>query len=257
MTNRLALLRDGRHIGVTGLGDPSGARLVLMCHPSPGAGGFDPDPPATATAGIRVITLDRPGYGASDAPPETDEPLDAWLDDLDEYLQSIENTARSIADTEFGPIGVVGWGVGAVYATGLAARHPELIDRLALIEPTGATRARRRAAASEEPIDARLEDPSALDDYLGASDRMERMLDAVGEAADGMQLDARVLAQPHWTDALSGVEARTVIMSSVDSDGSWYGRRMRGARAFGEWADPATTIVAAWKTVLRFLTAER
>jgi pimeloyl-ACP methyl ester carboxylesterase len=66
MAHHLVELRDGRRAGVTGLGDPMGTRLVIMCHPSPGSGGFDPDPPATSTAGIRMIGLDRAGYGASD-----------------------------------------------------------------------------------------------------------------------------------------------------------------------------------------------
>ena len=68
MTHHIVELRDGRHVGVTGLGDPEADRLVLMCHPSPGAGGFDPDPPATSTAGVRIITLDRPGYGSLKQP---------------------------------------------------------------------------------------------------------------------------------------------------------------------------------------------
>jgi len=137
MAHHLFELPDGRHAGVTGLGDPRGRRLVVMCHPSPGAGAFDPDPPATSTTGVRIITLDRPGYGASDPLPDEADPLGAWLDDVDEYLQTVENIAKSIAGTDFGAVGVIGWGVGAVYATALAARRPGLVNRLALIEPTG------------------------------------------------------------------------------------------------------------------------
>lgn len=257
MTHHLAELRDGRHIGITGLGDPDAERLVLLCHPTPGAGGFDPDPPATSTAGIRMITLDRPGYGSSDVSPDAPTPLDAWLNDLDEYLQSIEQMARTIADTDFGPIGVVGWGVGAVYATGLAARHPELVTRLALVEPTAPTRDRLRAAESDESIDSRLEDPEALDPYLGAADRMGFMLDSARNGEGGMALDHRVFADPSWVDALDSISARTLILASDGSEGTWYRRRIQGARTFGEWANPATTIVVGWPTVLRFLTAER
>jgi pimeloyl-ACP methyl ester carboxylesterase len=257
MTHHLTELRDGRHVGITGLGDPKAKRLVLLCHPTPGAGGFDPDPPATSTAGIRMITLDRPGYGGSDTSPERPAPLEAWLDDLDEYLQTIEQIARTIADTDFGQIGVVGWGVGAVYATGLAVRHPELINRLALVEPTAPTKERLHAAESDEAIDARVEDLDALDDFLGASDRMAFMLDSARRGEGGMQLDRQAMSDADWADSLGSVRARTVIMSSSDSDGSWYRRHVHGAREFGEWSNPATTIVEAWKVVLRFLTAER
>ena len=257
MAHHLFELPDGRHAGVTGLGDPMGRRLVIMCHPSPGAGAFDPDPPATSTAGIRIITLDRPGYGASDPLPDGADPLGGWLDDVDEYLQTVENIAKSIAATDFGAVGVIGWGVGAVYATALAARRPGLVNRLALIEPTGATRARLRAAESQHPLDARLEDAGALQRYRGAPDRMGAMLDAGDVHSAGPQLDARALRQPRWPDALKKVTARTVIMSSDQSDGGWYRHRIHRARSFGQWDDPATTIVAAWKNVLRFFASER
>jgi len=267
MTHHVVELRDGRQVGVTGLGDPDARRLVLFCHATPGAGGFDPDPIATAEAGIRMITLDRPGYGStaadgleagpSEASDDAGAPLSIWLTMVDDYLQLVEQVASSIADTEFGKIGVVGWGVGAVYATGLAARHPELVERLALIEPTAPTRARLKAAESDEQLDARVENLDALDPYLGASDRLGFMLESAGHGEHGMQLDHRALSDPHWTEWLSSVTARTLLLSSDDSDGEWYRHRIRGARAFGSWSNPSTTIVEAWPTVLRFLTAER
>lgn len=262
MAHHLVELRDGRHAGVTGLGDPMGKRLVILCHPSPGAGGFDPDPPTTSTAGIRMIGLDRAGFGASDPAPDSSDPLRTWLDDLDEYLRNVENIAKSVAGTDFGQVGALGWGVGAVYATGLAARHPELVNRLALIEPTGATPARLEAAESGAPLDARLEDVAALHRYPGASDRLREMLDSArgpGAGVDtaGQRLDASVMRQPNGPDALGRVRARTVILSSDQSDGVWYRRRIHRARSFGSWDEPTTTIVAGWTNVLRFFRSER
>lgn len=257
MTHHIVELRDGRHVGVTGLGDPEAERLVLLCHPSPGAGGFDPDPPATSTSGVRIVTLDRPGYGSTDLASKDRSAVDAWLDDVDEYLQSIERTARTVADTAFGSIGVVGWGLGAVYATGLAARHPEVIDRLALVEPTGATRARQDAARSDEAIDARLEDAEALDRFAGASDRLGFMLESARRGHGGEELDRRAVAEKGSEDVLGAVTARTVTISSGDSDAKWYLSRMPKARDFGTWSNAATTIVEAWPVVLRFLTATR
>ncbi|MEP6842379.1 MAG: alpha/beta hydrolase [Pseudolysinimonas sp.] len=254
MTHYLAELRDGRHIGITGLGDPAGGRLVLFCHPAPGAGGFDPDPPATATAGIRMIALDRPGYGGSETGPESPAPLDAWLKDLDEYLHTVEDVASVIANTDFGPIGVVGWGLGAMYATGLAVRHPELVDRLVLIEPTAPTEARLTAAEFEGAIDARLEALNALDGFLGASDRLGFMLDSARHGEGGMPLDRRVFTDPHWEKSLSSIRVSTLILSSDDSEGAWYQHRIQGARTFGTWSNPTTTIVEAWPEVLSFLT---
>lgn len=45
-------------------GDPAGKPLVLL-HGTPGSRLFHPDPAMTASAGLRVITFDRPGYGRS------------------------------------------------------------------------------------------------------------------------------------------------------------------------------------------------
>jgi pimeloyl-ACP methyl ester carboxylesterase len=44
---------------------PADAPVVLLCHSAPGSGSFDPDPAATAAAGVRLIAVDRPGYGGS------------------------------------------------------------------------------------------------------------------------------------------------------------------------------------------------
>ena len=46
-------------------GDPAGAPVVLL-HGSPGSRLFHPDIAATAAAGVRLITFDRPGNGRSD-----------------------------------------------------------------------------------------------------------------------------------------------------------------------------------------------
>src|SRR3954449_12040371 len=60
--------RNGRAVAVHDLtpGAPADAPVVLMCHAAPGSGSFDPDPEVTAAAGIRLIEVDRPGYGGSD-----------------------------------------------------------------------------------------------------------------------------------------------------------------------------------------------
>ncbi|MBW4031964.1 MAG: alpha/beta hydrolase [Acidobacteria bacterium] len=256
MTHHQHELRDGRRLGVTGLGDPDATRLVLFCHPSPGVGGFDPDPTVTATIGVRVIVLDRPGYGGSDPMPEGDA-VESWISDIDEYLRSIEANASTVSSIDFGRIGVVGWGVGALYATALAGRYPHLVEGLVLVEPTAPTR--ERLAAPGGSLDARLErlrPLEELDDHPGAADRMGRMLDgvALGDAA-GLEFDHRALADSGWHALLGDVDASTLVISSGDTeDARWYRHRISHSRTSSAWSDPSTSIVEAWPTILEFLT---
>src|SRR5919106_868863 len=40
-------------------------RVVVLCHSAPGAGIFDPDPVQTRARNVRLLSVDRPGYGGS------------------------------------------------------------------------------------------------------------------------------------------------------------------------------------------------
>jgi pimeloyl-ACP methyl ester carboxylesterase len=99
-------------------------RVVVLCHSAPGAGSFDPDPVTTRAWNVRLISVDRPGYGGS-------HPVGAgeWstvasaADDLAAVLESLL--------TE--PVGVAGWCAGGRVALALAARRPDLVDRVVVI----------------------------------------------------------------------------------------------------------------------------
>jgi pimeloyl-ACP methyl ester carboxylesterase len=58
-------LSDGRALGYAIWGDPQG-KAVLLFHGSPSSRMFAPDPAVTAARGVRLVTIDRPGYGRSD-----------------------------------------------------------------------------------------------------------------------------------------------------------------------------------------------
>jgi pimeloyl-ACP methyl ester carboxylesterase len=255
MTHHLHELRDGRRIGVTGLGDPDATRLILFCHPSPGVGGFDPDPTVTATIGVRVVELDRPGYGGSDPMPQGDA-VERWVSDVDEYLRSVESNASAVSFIDFGRIGLIGWGVGAIFAAAFAAHHPQQVEGLVLVEPTAPTR--DRLVRSEGPIDARLEHRRALEElegHLGASDRMGRMLDGAARIdAGGTEFDRRALAEPGWQELLQDVASPTLIVSAgATADSRWYRHRIAHVTTSWGWSDPSTSVVEAWATILDFL----
>jgi pimeloyl-ACP methyl ester carboxylesterase len=63
------MLADGRRLGYAVWGEPEG-QPALLFHGSPGSRLFCPDPVATAAAGVRLVTVDRPGYGRSAAAPD-------------------------------------------------------------------------------------------------------------------------------------------------------------------------------------------
>jgi pimeloyl-ACP methyl ester carboxylesterase len=75
---------------------------------------------------FHVIAPDLPGFGASEKPPPSRFPY------------GIEAFAEAIADLyaglELGPSAVVGHALGGAVALTLAARHPELVSKLVLID---------------------------------------------------------------------------------------------------------------------------
>jgi pimeloyl-ACP methyl ester carboxylesterase len=121
--DHLVTLPDGRILAFDEYGDPDGPVVVLLPG-TPGSRRLDPDPAATTAAGVRLLVVDRPGYGASSPWPSDAAPtLDLIGDDVAEAL-----TRLGVAEAA-----VVGWSSGGQFALALAARHPELVRSLVLV----------------------------------------------------------------------------------------------------------------------------
>jgi pimeloyl-ACP methyl ester carboxylesterase len=117
-------LESGRRVGVYHGGNREARRTVVYAHIAPGSGAFDPDPAETARRDVHLIALDRPGYGASEAmPPE------AWAT----VASAAEDIAEILRGLDIGTVGVAGWSAGGRVALALAASHPDLVDRVAVI----------------------------------------------------------------------------------------------------------------------------
>ncbi|HET7857130.1 MAG TPA: alpha/beta hydrolase [Gaiellaceae bacterium] len=106
---------------------PSGDReehVVVLCHSAPGAGSFDPDPTVTQARNVRLLSIDRPGYGRSD-PVAAGQwaTVAAAADDLAAVLDSLQVER----------VGVVGWSAGGRVALALGARRPDLVSRLVVV----------------------------------------------------------------------------------------------------------------------------
>ena len=121
--SEIITLHSGRKVAVHKLAQGNG-RTIVFCHPAPGAGNLDPDPEETAKRDITLIAPDRPGYGNS--PPIAE---DAWAsvanaaDDLAEVLQQMNINS----------VGAIGWSAGGRIALALAARYPDLVDRVVIL----------------------------------------------------------------------------------------------------------------------------
>jgi pimeloyl-ACP methyl ester carboxylesterase len=103
-------LPGGRALTVDDVGDPAGAP-VLYLHGTPDSRlARHPDDGLTAGAGVRLLALDRPGYGGSDPLP-AGAPPSALADDVSELLDALE--VESCA--------VLGWSGGALAALAVAA----------------------------------------------------------------------------------------------------------------------------------------
>ncbi|MDQ1555642.1 MAG: hypothetical protein QOI02_644 [Actinomycetota bacterium] len=116
-------LPSSRRVGVTEYGNRDAKHTIVFAHPAPGSSFFDPAPKATAPRDLRVIALDRPGYGPSELLNGGAATVARAAEDIADYLvaQNIEK------------VGIAGWSAGGRIALAFAAAHPELVDRVAVI----------------------------------------------------------------------------------------------------------------------------
>lgn len=73
----------------------------------------------------RLILFDIPGFGDSDRPSDWTYAMEAQADLLAALLEQVAN----------GPVALVGHSMGGSIGIALAARHPDLVDRLIVAEP--------------------------------------------------------------------------------------------------------------------------
>lgn len=118
--SRIVQTSAGHRIGVAGFGDPHGAPVV-WCHGGPGSR-LDPawlSDDALAN-GLRLIGIDRPGYGLSDPRPGR-----SIADVVDDVL----DIADQLSVDQFATVGV---STGGAYALAIAAIAPDRVTGVVL-----------------------------------------------------------------------------------------------------------------------------
>jgi pimeloyl-ACP methyl ester carboxylesterase len=117
-------LPDGRRLAYAEWGTPSGSPVFLF-HGTPGSRLFCPDYETTMSSGVRLITVDRPGYGRSD--PKRGRTLFDWTDDVARLADALEVD-------DFAVVGVSG---GAAYALACGVKLRERVTRVGIAAGAG------------------------------------------------------------------------------------------------------------------------
>jgi pimeloyl-ACP methyl ester carboxylesterase len=107
-------LPDGRQLAYAEWGTRSGPPVLLL-HGAPGSRLFCPDYEATMSSGIRLVTVDRPGYGRSDPKPKRT------------LLSGADDVAALADSLNLDHFAVVGFSAGGPYALACAAKLAERV----------------------------------------------------------------------------------------------------------------------------------
>ncbi|MBV9791933.1 MAG: alpha/beta hydrolase [Chloroflexi bacterium] len=230
----------GRRVAVYVVTKGDRERTVVFCHAAPGSAAFDPDPEQTRARGVTLLSLDRPGYGQSEPVSGADwASVSAAADDMTAMLDQ-----RGL-----GSVGVVGWSAGGRVALALAARRPELVDRVVVVatpapheavpwipdeqmagleqlrglpaEQVHAALSQQLGALQPEGADMTSALPllgvTPADDAAlalpGARDRLERMLQAAfAQGVAGMVGDIAGYCLQPWGFEPGEVQAKTLLI---------------------------------------------
>lgn len=120
-TARQAQLKDGRRLGFIESGDPSG-KPVLIFHDLWGNRTLrHPDDTILKQLGIRLIGIDRPGYGASTRKPNRT------------LMDVVDDTMLLASGLNMKQFAVLGYSAGAPYALACAYRFPDMVTHCAVV----------------------------------------------------------------------------------------------------------------------------
>jgi pimeloyl-ACP methyl ester carboxylesterase len=132
----LIRLEDGRALAYAEWGDQSGPPVFLF-HGTPHSRLWCPDEPETRAAGVRLISVDRPGFGRSDL--QLGRRLEDWPADVAELADALEIERFAVA----------GFSGGGPYAAACSALLGERVTCAGLVSASTYL-TRERPGALEE-----------------------------------------------------------------------------------------------------------
>jgi pimeloyl-ACP methyl ester carboxylesterase len=286
------VLQSGRRIAVhRTVACGSKERVVVLCHSAPGAGIFDPDPVETRAWNVRLLSVDRPGYGGSSQVADG-----KWA-----TVGSAADDLAAVLDTlSVERVGIAGWSAGGRVALALAARRPDLVDRVAVlatpapdtevpwIAPEQRDELERLRGLAPEEAHAQLcrslgsdvpEDPRSAEALwlLGAGGADEAALRADGvrarlgemlhaafvQGARGLAADIAGYCLQPWGFEPEAVEAETLLLYGERDPladprhGRWWGSRLPNARLEVVPGVGHLVVVPTWARVLSHLAPDR
>jgi len=175
-----------------------------------------PDPAATKAAGVRLITVDRPGYGRSD--PVADPTLAGFARDLERLLDHLW----------LGEIPVVGWSGGGQYAAASAALLAERVSAVALVATPAPDAHLRWLTPSFREVAELATTRLSPEAKQGLADMWN---EALRTGAGGFAADVAAGSRP-WGFSPSDVRARTALFYAEDDPvihpghGRWWARAL-------------------------------
>jgi len=144
-------LPDGRRLAYDDVGDPDGVAVVYL-HGCPDCRRTrHPDDSIARDLGVRLVAVDRPGYGASDPPA-----VPTLASQADDVVALVD--ALGIEQC-----GVFAWSSGAMVALALAARAPARIGALAIAAGTLPTPGPADDASIAEIVSLLVPDPITIE----------------------------------------------------------------------------------------------
>lgn len=209
------LLLHGSRFHYTEWGEPSAPPVLLLHGVTGHARTWDEEARALADR-YRVLALDQRGHGDSDPAPEGDYSTDALVGDVAAFVRTLA----------LAPLRLVGLSLGGRVAIAFAARHPEAVERLVVVDigpelaPAGAGRVGMAMAGSPE--------------------RFASLEAALAHAR---------AANPRYQEAALRHRVAHAVRPLPDGGYTWkYDRAIREAVRTGRWRD-GVDLWPLWKTL--------
>ena len=120
-TARQAQLKDGRRLGFAEFGDPSGKPVIIFHDLWGNRTMRHPDDNILKQLGIRLIGIDRPGYGVSTRKPNRT------------IMDVVDDTMLLASGLNLKQFAVLGYSAGAPYALACAYRFPDIVTHCAVV----------------------------------------------------------------------------------------------------------------------------